>query len=556
MKADLLLKNANIINVYTDEIEKRDVAVKDGYIIGFGDYDADEIRDIKGLFLSPGLVDSHVHIESSMVSVPEFAKAVLRHGTTTIVADPHEIANVLGTKGIEYMIESAKDLPLDVYFMVPSCVPATHMETAGAIINAEDMKPFLKKDKVLGLGEMMNYPGVIGRDPEVMNRINAALEQGKVVDGHAPSVTGKDLSSYVGAGIGSDHECVSSEEALEKISLGMHIMVREGTCARNLDDLFPAINEKTSSRMMWCTDDRHPHDLKDGHINDIINSSISLGLDPAIAVRMGSLNPCNYFKIRDKGAIAPGMKADFIVVEDLSNFYPKEVYKSGALVAKDQKICDDVEFKAPPKSPGVMNLNKEDLDFSIKAEKENINIIGAVKDQVVTDLIQGKAKIEDGFAVSDVERDILKICVIERYSGRAKTGKGFVKGFGLQKGAFASSVAHDSHNILVVGTNDDDMHAAVEKIIDMKGGFAVACDKKIKASLSLPIAGLMSEKSVDEVMDELDIVLKEVSEIGAVYKDPFITLGFLSLPVIPILKLTDHGLVDVTKFEIVPLFVD
>lgn len=553
-RADLLLKNLKIVNVYTDEIELKDVAVKDGYIIGFGDYEAEEVTDCSGFFASPGLVDSHVHIESSMVSVSEFAKAVLKHGTTAIVADPHEICNVLGVKGFKYMLDSAKDQPLDIYFMVPSCVPATNMETAGAVMLAKDIKPFLKKDQVAGLGEMMNYPGVIYNDPDVMEKINACLEAGKPVDGHAPSVSGKDLYAYVKAGISTDHECVSCKEAKEKIDLGMKIMVREGTCARNLDDLFPAITGKTSHRMMWCTDDRHPHDLHDGHISEIIRHAVSLGLDPSIAIRMGSLNPCEHFNIKDLGAIAPGKKADLILFDDLSDFNPKIIYKFGKKIAENGELTNNISFPKPLKSPHVMNLKAKDLDFSIPAEGEYINVIGAIPDQVITGSFVEKAKIADGMAVSDVSRDILKLCVVERYTGNAKTGKGFVKGFGLKSGAFASSVAHDSHNVLVCGTNDDDMKKAASQIIKMKGGFAVCNNGEILASIPLPIAGLMSEKNIEEVMADLDNVLKAVSSLGVVHKDPFITLGFLSLPVIPKLKLTDHGLIDVEQFKEIPLF--
>lgn len=556
MKADLLLKNVNIINVYNHEIEKKDIAVKDGIIIGFGDYEAENTRNLEGYFIAPGLVDSHVHIESGMVSVPEFAKAVLKHGTTTIVADPHEIANVLGVEGIRYMIESAENQPVDIYFMIPSCVPATHMETSGAVLNAKDLKPLLEIDNVLGLGEMMNYPGVIYRDKEVMARIEAALSIGKVVDGHAPSVTGKDLDAYVSAGIGSDHECVTFQEALDKLALGMRIMVREGTCARNLEDLFPAINEKNAERMMWCTDDRHPHDLHSGHVNDIVRSAVHMGLDPAIAIRMGTLSPCEYFGIKDKGAIAPGMKADFILFKDPADFQPLEVYKSGKRAVINGEISSDITFSEETKTPDVMNISPDLLDFSIKAEGKNINIIGAITDQVITKAFKEEAKIENGFAVADIERDILKICVIERYTGKANTGKGFVKGFGLKKGAFASSVAHDSHNVLVVGTNDEDMKTAASKVIEMGGGFAV-CDKgEILASLALPIAGLMSDKPLEKVMAELDGVLESVSSLGVIQKDPFITLGFLSLPVIPDLKITDHGLIDVINFKKISLFED
>ncbi len=555
-KADILLKNLKVINVFTDSIETKDIAVKNGYIIGFGAYDAVETVDYNNMFAAPGLVDSHVHIESSMVSVTEFAKAVLKHGTTTIIADPHEIVNVLGIKGLEYMIESSFNQPVDIFFMVPSCVPATNMETAGAVLNADDIRPFFEKKEIKGLGEMMNYPGVIHEIPEVMSKIKACLDYGKVVDGHAPSISGKDLYAYTGAGISSDHECVNHKEALEKLSLGMRIMVREGTCARNLHDIFPAINQQTSHRMMWCTDDRHPHDLVNGHISEIIREAVNLGLDITTAVRMGSLSPCEYFRISNKGAIAPGMKADILIFKDPENFDPFVVYKSGKKVVENKKFTSQVVFPKSPETPHVMNITKNDLDFEIPAEKENINIIGVIPDQVVTDFLIEKALIKDNKAVSDVSRDILKLCVFERYSGKAKSGKAFAKGFGFKKGAIASSVAHDSHNILVCGTNDEDMKIAASEVIDLKGGFAVACEGKILASIALPIAGLMSEKSLDDVLKELDLVLDSASFIGSAFKDPFISLGFLSLPVIPSLKLTDHGLVDVTNFKEISSFAD
>ncbi|MCB9481186.1 MAG: adenine deaminase [Desulfobacteraceae bacterium] len=556
-KVDLLLKNLKLVNVYTDQIEEKNIALKNGKIEGFGDYPAKEEIDCKGFFVCPGLIDSHVHIESSMVSVPEFAKAVLKSGTTTVVADPHEIANVLGTKGIDYMIESSKNLPVDVFFMIPSCVPSTNMETSGAVIEAEDIRPYFENPSVAGLGEVMNYPGVIGEDPKVLAKINACLESKKAVDGHAPFVSGKDLCAYVRAGVSSDHECVSHEEALEKLSLGMKIMVREGTCARNLNDLFPAINEKTSERMMWCTDDRHPHDLSSGHISEIIRDAVALGLDPSIAIRMGTLSPCGHFNFTDRGAIAPGKTADLIIFKDLSNFTPHIIYKSGIRVFENGKYTDSVKFGSLPESPGIMNVDPKSLDFSIPCmDNKKINIIGVIEHQVITERFEEFPKTENGFAVSDVERDILKLCVVERYSGKGRTGKGFVKGFGIKKGAFASSVGHDSHNIIVCGTNDEDMKTAVKKIIEMKGGFAVCENNEILASLPLPIAGLMSEKTLDEVKIELDHVLESVKKLGALQTDPFISLGFLSLPVIPRLKLTDFGLVDVEKFEKISLFTD
>jgi adenine deaminase len=556
-KADFLLKNLKVVNVFTDQIEEKNIAVKNGRIIGFGDYCADEEIDYKGFFAAPGLIDSHVHIESSMVSVSEFAKAVLKSGTTTVVADPHEIANVLGTKGIDYMISSSKNLPVDIFFMIPSCVPSTNMETSGAVIEAEDIKPYFENPLVAGLGEVMNYPGVIAGDPKVIAKINACLESKKTVDGHAPFVTGKDLCAYVNAGVSSDHECVCHEEALEKLSLGMNIMVREGTCARNLNDLFPAINEKNSEKMMWCTDDRHPHDLSHGHISEIVRDAVSLGLDPVIAIRMGTWSACGHFKFTDRGAIAPGKIADLIIFKDLANFNPHIIYKSGKKVFENGEYTKTVSFGSLPESPKVMNVDPETLDFSIECEEnKKINIIGVIEHQVITKRFKDFPKIENGFAVSDTKRDILKLCVVERYSGKGRTGKGFVKGFGIKKGAFASSVGHDSHNIIVCGTNDEDMKTAAKKVIEMKGGFAVCESGKILACLALPIAGLMSEKTLDEVKAELDDVLDAVKKIGAIQKDPFISLGFLSLPVIPELKLTDFGLIDVSKFEKISLFTD
>ena len=561
-KVDTFFVNAKIVNVFTEEIIEQNVAVKNGYVIGFFDdadiYDAAKKIDLNGMYMVPGLIDSHVHIESSMTTPDNFAKAVLACGTTTCIADPHEIANVAGLEGIEYMIDSAKNTPMNILFALPSFVPATHMETCGASLDVTQLKKMINHPKIVALAEMMNYPGVIFKGSDVMEKIKLAKDARKPIDGHAPNVTGRDLEAYIQTGILSDHECTNSSEAIEKLRLGMHIMIREGTCAKNLDDLFPVISEKTYNRVMWCTDDRHPEDiLSHGHIDHIVRKAIIKGLDPVRAIKMGSLNPANYFNIHDVGAIAPGRRADFIVMDNLKEFKVKQVFVKGVLVNDKgtaikknniRKICH----------PSIMNIKKQDVDFSIAVKDKDdfqIRVIQAIPDQVVTREIIVIPKQENGFLVSDTERDILKIAVVERYSGNARTGKGFVTGINLKKGAIASSVAHDSHNIIVVGTNDIDMMCAFEKIVDMKGGFSVAKDAKILESLDLPVAGLMSDKSLKDVDNDMKRILKAVRLLGSDLTDPFMTLGFLALPVIPQLKITDHGIIDVNKFEIVDLFI-
>jgi adenine deaminase len=558
-KADILFSNARVVNVFTEEIIEQNVAVKDGCFCGFGsNYDTKKRIDLKGLYMVPGLIDAHVHIESSMTTPENFGKAVLACGTTTCIADPHEIANVAGLDGIEYMIDSAKNTEMNILFSLPSCVPATHMETFGATLDAPQLKEFINHPNIVALAEMMNYPGVIFKDPDVMAKIKLAKDARKPIDGHAPNLTGQDLDAYIGAGILSDHECTNSVEAMGKLRLGMNIMIREGTCAKNLDDLFPIISEKTYNRMMWCTDDRHPEDiLSQGHIDHIIRKAIQKGLDPFRAIKMGSLNAANYFNIYDVGAIAPGRRADFIVTEDLKEFKVKQVFAKGILVNDNGNDSDKIDIKQVS-LPSIMNIKKEDVDFSIIAKhgmESKIRVIQAIPDQVVTKEKILVPKQKNGFLVSDTKRDILKIAVVDRYSGNARTGKGFVTGINLKKGAVATSIAHDSHNIILVGTNDIDMMCAFEKVVDMKGGFSVANDGKILEALALPVAGLMSDKSLKEVNKNMQKILKAAQSLGSDLTDPFMTIGFLALSVIPQLKITDHGIVDVNKFEIVDLFV-
>jgi adenine deaminase len=556
-QVDLVLSNARIINVFSGEIFSDDIAVADGHIVGFGTYDTKNKVDIGGRFVAPGFIDAHVHIESSMTGITEFARTVVACGTTTVVADPHEIANVLGIEGIDYMLRSSEGQPMNIYFTFPSCVPATTMETSGATLTKEHLLPFVGHERILALAEMMNYPGVISQDPEVLGKINMAKKERKPVDGHAPGLSGHDLYAYIAAGISSDHECTTDREAKEKLDLGMHIMIREGTAAKNLDALIPVVNERTARRMMWCTDDRHPQDiLKEGHIDSMVRKAIFAGLDPVIAIQMATINPAEYFRIQNVGAIAPGRRADLVVFSDLDSPTMETVYCGGVRVAENGKILPEIETPDPVIFPPSMNVNIEQIDFSIPAETGRIRVMDIVPDQIITGHCILDAMISQGKASADISRDILKIAVIERHTGSGNVGKGFVRGFGLKQGAIASSVAHDSHNVIIVGTTDDDMNAALRAVVTMGGGLAAVYDNKVCAGLALPIAGLMSREPVKAVGDQMDRLIHAAREFGTTLDDAFMTLSFLALPVIPELKITDKGLVDVARFKIVPLFVD
>lgn len=556
-EADILLTNARIINVFSGEIVAGSIAIAGGYIIGFGSYSAKIQVDMKRRFVCPGFVDSHFHIESSMTCITEFARAIIPFGTTTVFADPHEIANVLGADGINYMLQSSMQQPMNIYFTLPSCVPATDMETSGARLGADDLSHFMSDDRIVALAEMMNYPGVIYRDPEVLKKIELAKAHGKPVDGHAPGLTGKDLYAYIAAGISSDHECTTAREAKEKLDAGMYIMIREGTAAKNLLSLIPIVNERSSSRIMWCTDDRHPHDiLEEGHIDSMVRRAIHAGIDPLLAIKMATINPANYFGISDVGAISPGRRADLVVFSDIHRPCIEEVYYGGVLVAQEGKILPGIKKPAPAAFQPSMNVGNKEIDFSIPAQTKRLRVIDIVPDQVITNQSIVEAMVSGNKVVSDITRDILKIAAVERHTGSGNIGKGFVRGFGLKRGALSSSVAHDSHNIIVVGTKDEDMKAAVEAVIKMGGGLAASCDNKICATLPLPIAGLMSQEPVYAVREKLDKLLEVARGFGTSLNDPFMTLSFLALPVIPELKITDKGLVDVKRFCIVPLFID
>lgn len=559
-QADLLIRNGRVLDVFSGQVEKKDVAVYDGTIIGFGDYRARRTIDVQGQFLCPGLIDGHVHVESSMVTLPEFARAILPHGTTSIVIDPHEIANVLGARGIRFMAESAKRSPLNVFIMVPSCVPATHLETSGAVLEARDIQALLEEPWAIGLAEMMNFPGVIDRNPAVLKKIEIA--GGRRIDGHAPFLSGKGLHAYSVARIRSDHECTTSAEAKEKLKNGLWIMVREGTAARNLEDLLPLVTPVNSRRFFFVTDDRHPRELLyEGHIDSMVRKAIRLGLDPLLAIQMATLNAAEYFRLDDLGAIAPGFRADLIVFDHLSRFQITKVFKDGVLVAEDGGMVKSLRSretsrKVPgiPRSMRLGTLKKE--SFSVRTTQPMAKVIQLVPNQILTRKVMKRVIVKDGMACPNPREDVLKIVVAERHHATGNAGIGWVQGFGLKKGAIGSSVAHDSHNIIVVGTNDPDVLKAVRAIQAMGGGLVAVADEKVLASVPLPVAGLMSELPVFRVHQQMEILKQSARDLGCKLPDPFMTLSFLSLPVIPELKLTDKGLVDVTQFKIVPVFGD
>ena len=552
--ADLLFKNGRLVNVLSGEIYPARVAVADGRVAGLGgDYRARRVVDLAGRFICPGFIDAHVHLESSMVQPAEFARAVLPHGTTAVVCDPHEIANVLGVAGVRYILDASAGLPLAVYVMAPSCVPATHMETAGAELDAADIAQILTYDRVLGLAEMMNYPGVLFRVPSVLAKIEAAA--GRPVDGHAPGLSGQDLNAYLAAGIGSDHECTDLDEAREKLRRGMHIFIREGTTARNLHSLLPLVTPANARLCHFCTDDRHPDTLlTEGHVDDIVRQAISAGLDPVLAIQMATFNTALYFGLRQVGAVAPGYRADLLVLDNLERVQVAQVYAAGQLVAEGGRcLLSAAEFPQIP-AQSTVHLNMANLDLTIPAGQGPARVIGVIPGQVVTEDLRLEPAIAGGQVVADPARDLAKIAVLERHRGTGNSGLGLVKGIGLRRGAIASSVAHDSHNVIAVGMSDVDMRAAVAAIVEMGGGQAAVADGRVQAACPLPIAGLMSDRPLEQVRDQVAALTKAAQALGSTLADPFMTLSFLALPVIPALKLTDKGLVDVVKFQVVPLF--
>ncbi len=553
--ADLLLRNARLVNVFSGEVHPADVAIDAGRVVGLGNYSAREEIDLHGKYLCPGLIDGHVHLESAMVHPAEFARAVVPRGTTTVIADPHEIANVLGLEGIRYLLAATANLPLSVYLMAPSCVPASPLETAGAELTAADLEILLREERVLGLAEMMNFPGVIHRSPEVLAKLEVA--RGRPVDGHAPGLTGHDLCAYIASGIGSDHECTTLHEALEKLRLGMTIMIREGSTARNLADLLPLVMPGNASHCFFVSDDRHPVELLErGHMDAILRQAQPHELLPPVTlVQMATLNTARYFRLWDLGAIAPGYRADMVVVDDLETFEVSMVFKDGRPVAQSGALLGaslPEERPIPPSTFHVPPLRAE--RFVIPAGGSRLRVIEVVPEQVVTRALWEEPRVEDGLAVADPERDLLKLAVVERHRGSGRVGLGFVRGFGLKRGALASSVAHDSHNIVVVGCSDAEMAAAVEAVVRMGGGQVAVAGGTVLADLPLPIAGLMSDRPLEEVRGRLEVLNRAARELGCTLEAPLMTMSFLALVVIPELKLSDRGLVDVQRFDFVPLF--
>lgn len=553
--ANLLLKNAKIVNVFSGEIFKSSIAVHHSRIVGIGEsYRAEKTIDLKGRYVCPGFIDSHVHIESAMVPPPQFARAVVPLGTTTVISDPHEIANVLGLEGIRYMMDMAKHNPLSTYVNAPSCVPSTNMETTGAALQWYDLRTLLDDEYVLGLGEVMNYPGVVNGDPGVLDKLRVFNK--RIKDGHCPGLTGPALNAYIGAGIHSDHECITVEEAQEKLRLGMFIFIREATNARNLMPLLPLITPDNNRRICFCTDDRHPSDILDeGHIDFMVRTAIANGVPPLTAIRMATLNPAEYFGLHDRGGIAPGRRADLIVFSDLDNIRVEEVYRGGTLVAQNGQA---LPWSRPERNTvlrSTVNIDWSQIDLSIPAEGTRIHVIGAAPDQLITRNLVEQAVIEGGNAVADPEHDLLKMAVIERHLATGKIGKGFVRGLGIKRGAIASTVAHDHHNLVIAGADDRSMHTAARAVAQTRGGMAIAQGEYILAQLPLPIAGLMSNEPIEIVRQQMDSLLDTAQELGSPLHDPFMLLSFLALPVIPSLKLTDFGLVDVDQFKLIPLFV-
>ncbi|MCX5794581.1 MAG: adenine deaminase [Elusimicrobia bacterium] len=554
-RVDLLLRNARVINTFSGDVHKTDVAIHMGRIVGFGKYKAKSSLDLRGAYLAPGFIDGHVHIESTMVKVPEFGRIIVPRGTTTVVADPHEIANVLGLDGIRYMLASSLNSVLGVYIMLPSCVPATALETAGAELSGHDLSLLLNDERVLGLAEMMNYPGVVHGAIDVLEKISIA--RGKRIDGHAPMVSGKDLNAYVSAGIKSDHECTTVEEAREKLRAGMFIMIREGTAAKNLKALLPLVNSENSRKCLFVTDDRHLDDIfAQGHMDHLVRSAIRLGVEPIRAIQMASINTAEYFGIKDLGAVAPGYRADLIVFDDFKKLKISKVIKDGRLVAENGVLKPSAVTDYKGKVRGTMNVRWiEYEDFAIKAEGKKARVIGVVPDQIVTKSLVCPVKTDGGFVTADPARDILKVAVIERHMASGRIAKGLVKGFGLKKGAIASSISHDSHNIVVIGVHDGDMYTAAVQVVKMQGGIVAASNGQVIEALPLPIAGLMSDRSSEFVREKLHRLIAAAHSMGSRLKDPYMAMSFLTLPPIPELKITDRGIIDAVNFKVVSLFI-
>lgn len=564
-KAELVLKHAKIINVFTESIEDGDVAVEDGVIVGIGEYDGVREIDVHGCYVAPGLIDGHIHLESSMASPKEFARMVVPHGTAAVITDPHEIANVAGTAGIRYMLEATEGLALDVYFMMPSCVPSTGLDEAGAVLRASDLEAFYDNPRVLGLAEMMNSYGVVAGDPECAEKLEVTRNHGKLIDGHAPMLSGKGLNAYITAGVQSDHECSTFEEAKEKFARGQWIMVRQGTAAKNLEKLMPMFEAPYYQRAMLVTDDKHVGELgRDGHIDSIIRKAVGYGADPVKAVKMGSLNAAEYFGLKGMGAVAPGYQADLVIFEDLKDFRVKQVYRRGRLVAeagnmvtelterKDvAKVWDEEIQSRVFHSFHMKPIEKRDLELPKTGSK--VRVIDLMDHELTTRERIEEFKQVPGLAPGvDLAKDIVKVAVFERHRGTGHVGLGFLGNYGLKRGAVATSVGHDSHNLVVAGVCDEDMIAAGNRVLENEGGLAIAVDGEIVGDLPLTVAGLMSDLSVEEADRKLEEMKTKLGELGIRDGiDGFMTLAFVSLPVIPAIRVNTLGVVDVERQEII-----
>ncbi len=552
--ADLLFKNARLVNVLSGEIHAAHVAVADGRVTGLGDYRARKVIDLKGAYLAPSLIDGHFHVESSMLTAPEFARAVAPHGTGALVIDPHEYANVLGLDGVRYVVESTRNLAVDFFIMLPSCVPATHLETAGAKLTAEDLQRMIHGERIAGVAELMNFPGVyLGAESELA-KINAG--RGKAVDGHAPGLRGKNLNAYVLAGVRSDHESVTVAEAREKLRLGMHILLREGSTERNLEHLLPLVNAHNSQNCSFATDDKLAGDLvTEGHIDHCVRQAVKGGLPPVTALQIATINTARHYRLHNLGAIAPRYWADFIVFDSLKQFRVRQTWKRGVLVAEDGEFTGRTPAKVPlPRNTMHVRYAPQQLAVPAGGGKK-IRVIDIIPNQIVTKEFITAPKVADGQVVADPSRDLLKMVVLERHQATGNVGVGFVRGFKLKRGAIASTVAHDAHNLVVAGTNDADIQFAIAQLVAMQGGQVAVADGKLLAKLPLPVAGLVTDRPLRQATKLIDSLNAAARSLGCDLAAPFMTLSFLALSPIPALKLTDQGLIDSTRLQPVGLFV-
>ena len=548
-QASLVLKNAKIINVYTGEVECGDIAIEQEKIIGIGTYSGVEEMDLKGCYVAPGFIDGHVHIESSMLTPPAFASLVLPKGTTTVIADPHEIANISGIDGVRFMVESSRDLPLEVHVMIPSCVPATAYENNGATIDVADIETLKDMPGILGLGEVMDYPAVLEGEGSIHQKI--AAMRGRIIDGHAPDIVGNDLNAYALAGVMTDHECTHVDSMIERLRRGMYVHLREGSATRNLATLIQGVTKDNFQRTLFCTDDKHPEDiLKEGHINYNINLAIEQGFDPIDAIRMATWHAAQCYRLDHLGAIAPGKQADLVVFENLQKIEPKFVFKRGKRVAENNKALFETKAAKKETVTQTVHVEKSSLDFQLKLSHDTVRVIGLIPKNITTEQRIRTVKLEHGVFSFNPEEDLMKLAVIERHRATGNIGIGLVEGFGFKRGALAMTIAHDSHNIIVVGTDDASIHAAVDKIIEIQGGIVLVKDQEVIDYLQLEIGGIMTNQPVETVQDALKRMHESLKKMGLAktVADPFISLSFLALPVIPKLKLTDMGLFDVEQF--------